>query len=97
MAGGDDGPSAHRAWWSALVSAAAFAPVVAADSAPVARSFADDAPLAAMAALLGPPIANRPAAAALPADPSRLEAFLFGLALLAFLLEWASRRLRGAA
>ena len=97
MAGGDDGPAAHRAWWGAMVSAAAFAPVVRTGRVPAAHSFGDDAPLAALAAVLGAPAATRPIAAETPADRSRLEMLLLALALVAFLSEWASRRFRGAA
>ena len=96
MAGGENGPEAHRAWWGALVSSAAFAPVIASTARTSAPAFGDAAPLAALIATLGQP-RNEPFAGGRPLpSPARREAALFALAVVAFLAEWASRRLRGA-
>jgi hypothetical protein len=88
MIGGSDAPDAHRSWWSALVSSAAYAPPVAIDA-----PLTDEAPLAAAIASLGPP-SDVTAAASGGARPP-WEAILFAVASLAFLGEWTSRRLRG--
>lgn len=97
MAGGDEGPAAHRAWWGSLVSAAAFTPLRSDSANAATTSFGDAAPLASLAAVLGPP-----RAAAMPrlrptGPDARLETALLALAIVAFLGEWASRRTRGAA
>lgn len=97
MAGGDEGPGAHRAWWGGLVGAAAFTPRVAAPAPEVPVSFGDAAPLASLVAVLGPPRAGAPGRSRVPGTDPRRELALFTLALLSFLGEWASRRLRGAA
>ncbi|HEX5831226.1 MAG TPA: hypothetical protein VFY16_09605, partial [Gemmatimonadaceae bacterium] len=89
MAGGDAAPAAHRRWWSGLVSAAAHAPAV-----PRAELALDDAPLARLVSTLGPPVA--PPRAAAPVRPDGAPWWLFAGAAIALLLEWASRRLRGA-
>ena len=97
MAGGDEGPGAHRAWWGALVSAAAFTPLRADSADARAASFGEAAPLASLVAVLGAP-RGASIARPRPAGPdARLEAALLALAVFAFLGEWASRRIRGAA
>ena len=86
-------PTAHREWWTALVSAVAYAPPAGGgDSAGVG----DPAPLAALTAALGPPSgADRgPAAPGSRMPPVWL---LFGALLAALLGETVSRRSRGAA
>jgi hypothetical protein len=88
MLGGIDAPESHRAWWSALVSSVAYAPVVAIDA-----PFTDEAPLAAAVASLGRP--SDATTAARGATRLAWEAILFAIACLALLGEWLSRRLRG--
>jgi len=94
MAGGDDAVAAHREWWSRLVSAVAYAPVVprlGSDHNPAI----DETPLASLIDALGAatpfdsPIAPR-------GDGTRTTRILFALVVVSLLLEWASRRLRGA-
>ncbi len=79
----------HGEWWGRLIASVAYAP-----AAPGIADFrADPAPLASLIGTLGAPTDATAAAtgrAALPLLP------LFILALVLFLLEWFSRRLRGA-
>jgi hypothetical protein len=97
MSGVDGAPAAHRAWWSRVVAAVAYAPRVAAAIEPdglAAGSTLDAAPVARLVATLGPS-SPRPAEAR-PGRDTRLPHWLpFLLATLALLGEWASRRLRG--
>lgn len=91
LAGGANAVSAHRHWWSGLVSAVAYRAVV-----PVTSAVPNEAaPLAALVAALGSPTgeANRAADGArwLPSP-----ALLFSLILALLLAEIAARRLRGA-
>jgi hypothetical protein len=92
MAGGDESAAAHRAWWSRLVAAVAYAPLVPRESGltPI-----DEAPLASLVDALGPsaPIDGRPTA---PTDGARITRMLFILTVASLLGEWTSRRLRGA-
>ena len=92
MSPGEDAPAGHREWWTALVSAVAYAPAAARDS----TGAGDPAPVAALAAALGPPSDRElgPAASGARMPPVWL---LFGVALAALLGETVSRRLRGAA
>jgi hypothetical protein len=90
MQGADGSVEAHRAWWSSAVAHVAYAPLP--NTALVAGL--DAAPKVALHVALGP-------AASAPALSSRfpsavLDATLRGLAFMALLGEWASRRLRGA-
>lgn len=97
LAGGDDAAEAHAGWWSALTSAAAYRPPPPGIVATVARAEgADPAPLASTVFALGPAVRELPRAGAAP-EPGRWTALLFGTFLATLLLEWASRRLRGAA
>jgi hypothetical protein len=92
MAGGDEAAAAHREWWSRLVAAVAYAPLVARPEAPDAAI--DETPLASLVDALGP--ASTFDAASVPVrDGTRPTRFLFALVVGALLLEWASRRLRG--
>jgi hypothetical protein len=91
MAGGDDAVRAHRDWWSRLVGAVAYAPVVPARSN--RRFTGDEAPLAALHAALGEPAPS--VAPVAEGDGSRTTRVLFILVAAALLLEWLSRRLRG--
>ncbi|HWZ59066.1 MAG TPA: hypothetical protein VNW46_08840 [Gemmatimonadaceae bacterium] len=93
MAGGDSSATRHRAWWAAVVSSVAYAPR---SERPVPADV-DVAPLAHLVDALGAPTA--PAASTafarrLDIDPLR-SPWIFGVLLLALLVEWASRRLRG--
>ena len=97
MTGGEDGPAAHAAWWGGLVSAAAYAPVATSASNAYAPAFGDAAPLASLAAAMGPARPTAFTGATSPVRRSGAEAALFALAIAGFLAEWASRRLRGAA
>lgn len=104
MSGGPDAMDAHRTWWARLAAGAAYAPTVsrssggagARDAAGVSGSpvRADPAPRAALAATLGAPSAA--AAATLPASREALGVATFTVLALLLLLEWASRRARGA-
>lgn len=96
MEGPDGAPAAHRAWWSSLVGAVAYTPVVqrtpaATGAAPTAP---DPAPFASLVAALGAP--SDAAADAGPLPPRPWEVLLFAVLLGGLLVEWASRRLRGA-
>ena len=92
MAGGDESAAAHREWWSRLVGAVAYAPLV--PRGPGVRSI-DETPLASLVAALGPPT---PLDAGLVAhgDNARITWMLFILVAACLIAEWASRRLRGA-
>jgi len=87
MAGGANGVEEHRAWWAGLVAS-----VARVEHTPL-PAVADEAPLAAIVQLLGPPSAR-------PADIATAGAFPRGWAFAALaaalLLQWLSRRLRGA-
>ena len=89
MAGGESSVQAHRDWWADLVAGVAYAGRITRQPAPVS----DEAPLAALIDRLGP-------ASRAPAGPGPglgfSRAWLFGLLAAALLLEWSSRRLRGA-
>jgi hypothetical protein len=93
MAGGDEAATAHREWWSRLVAAVAYAPIVRRESA--GDVSIDETPLASLIDALGPsvPLDTR-------LEPSRDEhlitRLLFAVTIVALLLEWTSRRLRGA-
>ncbi|MFP5355329.1 MAG: hypothetical protein ACLGIK_09280, partial [Gemmatimonadota bacterium] len=90
MEGGDDAPAAHRAWWSGLVGAVAYAPLVQLADAPPT----DEAPYAALVGALGAP-APGAGAGAPPDSRTAWERILFALLVGALLAEWGSRRLRG--
>lgn len=97
MEGDDTAPAAHRRWWSAVVGSVAYAPVVArlAPSADDTTTL-DPAPRAALVAALGAPqLGVAPAAPPARSSPWP-DSFLFAAAVAALLLEWSSRRLRGA-
>lgn len=92
----DDAVDAHRAWWAALVSGVAYAPRHEL-AAPIT---AEPTPLATLVDALGPRAAHQPPDArqvdARWIDDSRLIPWLLALFFSALLMEWASRRLRGA-
>lgn len=88
MAGGEDAPRAHAAWWSQLVT------TVARRVERAKEGGASAAPYAAAVAALGAPVSREirdggPGTALWP--------WLLGLSLAALFGEWTSRRLRGAA
>lgn len=86
-----DAPHAHRAWWAGIVSAVAYAPRF---TVQVTEPL-EPTPLASLVATLGAPAHEQVASGGLLADP-RIVSALFALLLAALILEWASRRLRGA-
>jgi hypothetical protein len=93
MSGGDEAAAAHREWWSRLVAAVAYAPLVA--RATTTDDAIDETPLASLIDALGP--ASTIDGPVMPArDGTRTTRFLYALVVGALLLEWASRRLRGA-
>lgn len=91
MGGGEAAVQAHRDWWADLVAGVAYAGRITRRPTPVT----DEAPLATLIDRLGP-------ATGAPAGPGQgrglglSRAWLFGLLAAALLLEWSSRRLRGA-
>ena len=96
MAGGDEAASAHREWWSRLVSAVAYAPLVQRTSTgDVALGTIDETPLASLIDALGS-ATTLTAGLAPETDGTAPTRVLFALVVASLLLEWASRRLRGA-
>lgn len=89
MGGGAAAVQDHRDWWADLVAGVAYAGRAMKQPRPVA----DEAPLATIIDRLGPSGA-KPRAPGPGFGISR--AWLFGVLAAALLLEWASRRLRGA-
>jgi hypothetical protein len=92
MSGGEEAVAAHREWWSRLVAAVAYAPLVPRASAPSAL---DETPLASLIDALGPaaPLDSR----LVPrTNDARITWTLFALVVASLLAEWTSRRLRGA-
>lgn len=91
LGGGARALDAHRAWWTALVSAAAYRAVVE-----VPRRRDDDAPVARLVHSLGTPTsAERVTGDDAPWTPP--PTLLFALVSALVMAEIASRRLRGAA
>jgi len=91
LAGTGDAPAAHREYWSQLISAAAYRA-----TKPIAGSRAanaDAAPLASLYAALGPPTVahGTPVIAG-----ARLPWWMLAALAALLLMEWGSRRLRGA-
>jgi hypothetical protein len=93
MAGGDEAAAAHRAWWSRIVSAVAYTPLIPRQTR--SQSRIDESPLASLVEALGP-AATGDAGAATHGGSQWVTWFLFILATTSLLLEWTSRRLRGA-
>ncbi|HEX7120605.1 MAG TPA: hypothetical protein VF212_17565 [Longimicrobiales bacterium] len=89
MAGGEDAPERHRTWLAGLVARVAYAGRTPVDAPPT-----DVAPLATLMDALGAP--TPPGIPGAGIDPTALAPWIFGLLMAALLLEWASRRLRGA-
>jgi hypothetical protein len=98
MEGAAGALEAHRGWWSSMVASVAHASPATGDSLPQAaaasESTADAAPLAHLYDALGEPTPAPPAGA--PAHLPRDTRWFLPVILLALLLEWSSRRLRGA-
>jgi hypothetical protein len=92
MGGGGEAALAHREWWSRLVAAVAYAPLVPRASAPSAL---DETPLASLIDALGPaaPLDSRLEPRT---NDARITWTLFALVVASLLAEWTSRRLRGA-
>ncbi len=94
MAGPDGSVDTQRRWWTALVGSVAYRPTLAAEPEVAAH----DAPLARMAAALGPAASIDYARQSPGGDPrKRPPWWLFVAGMVALVGEWASRRLRGAA
>jgi hypothetical protein len=87
MQGGDDAVAAHRAWWTRAVAAAVGTPAPAAFTS----TNPEGAPLARLVDALGAPT-ERPASDA----PRGLPGWLLASICVILLVEWGSRRLRGA-
>jgi len=79
----------HREWWARVVGSVAYAPRM--EMRPRGR---DASPLASLVDALGPPTARAPSR--LPARDGNPEVWMFALLSIALLVEWASRRWRGA-
>lgn len=103
MAGPEGAPEEHRRWWAGLVASVAYAPRAAAGDAalatgaagPTAASILDGAPLAGLIDAVGEPAAA-PAGAAPAEQRPRMPWWAMAVATVALLMEWGSRRLRGA-
>ena len=106
MEGRDDGAAAHRTWWLELVeSVSGLMPSEARMRPADARWPGAQAPYADLIARIGSPL-RRDSASRPPAAPAGRRAVdssgvdwrfpLFLLAMAALLVEWSSRRLRGA-
>ena len=93
MAGGDAAATAHREWWSRLVAAVAYAPIVR--RASTGDVMIDETPLASLVDALGAPV-SLDRTLVPPRDETGITRLLFAVAMLGLLLEWTSRRLRGA-
>ncbi len=92
MAGlADDAVEAHRLWWSALASGVAYAPRF--DRQVPGR--VEPTPLATLVERIGRPASRELELAGILDDP-RLLPLLFGVLVGLLMLEWVSRRLRGA-
>lgn len=92
MAGlAEDAVEAHRLWWSALASGVAYAP----RSDRRISGQVEPTPLATLVDRIGAPAPRELELAGVLDDP-RLLPLLFGVLMGLLMLEWASRRLRGA-
>ena len=91
MGGMESDPArGYQLWWSNMVSSIIDAPR---NALPVSGTV-EPTPMASLVATLGPSETEQ-APQANPLDDPRLLPILFGIMMGAFLLEWASRRLRG--
>jgi hypothetical protein len=89
MGGDDDAVAEHRAWWADLVAAVAHVGRLPRES----HAVADEVPLVRIVERLGP---SSPAPADTAQRGSIQPAWLFGILATALVLQWTSRRLRGA-
>ena len=89
MEGRGDPVEDYRNWWSSVVSGAAYAPRIARDSVRVT----DAAPIVTLVSALGPPSAREIRLGV--GDGGRWMVFLFVVAVMALVLETASRRIDG--
>ena len=89
MAGGEDAPETHRTWLAGLVSRVAYTGRTQLAAVPT-----DPAPVARLIDRLGPPT-TAPATQPSP-RPEELLPWIFAALCTALLLEWLSRRTRGA-
>ncbi len=99
MEGRDESAEAHRRWWNSLASAVAYSPSAADRQASLEASFPGDAaPTADLYARLGEPLAAGASTTTsrVPHTPRIPLWLLITIASAALLVEWASRRLRGA-
>ncbi|MEO8201795.1 MAG: hypothetical protein ABI679_14795 [Gemmatimonadota bacterium] len=86
MEGGPDAVAAHRAWWASLVASVAY-------RSPVSpNAHVDPAPRSSLIRALGAPSSLVPSRSRSPRYP-----WVLAIMTLCLLLEWTSRRLRGAA
>ena len=92
MAGGDESAAAHREWWSRLVAAVAYAPLVPRTSGVTSI---DETPLASLVDALGPPT-PMDGGVSTRRNTASITWMLFVLVAASLLAEWTSRRLRGA-
>lgn len=90
MAGGDEAPERHREWLAGVVASVAYAGRMPVAGVPPTNA----APLAALIDRLGP--AEEAAGVRPLPEPAVLARWLFAALCLALLVEWASRRTRGA-
>src|SRR5690606_32373053 len=92
LAGGEEeAPERHRTWLAGLVASVAYA-----GREELAVPPTNAAPLATLIDRLGPAVAEAYADAGGGMDPAVLARWLFAALCLALLVEWASRRTRGA-
>lgn len=96
MEGADDAADAHRRWWtSVLATASAIAPANARAFTADSHLPGDAAPFADWIARVGPAHDANTTAPTRDGAPAPLW-WLFAVATVALLVEWTSRRLRGA-
>jgi len=93
MSGGDEAVRAHRDWWSRVVASVAYTPIVPRRA--TLETVSDEVPLASLYDALGAPT-QWDRASVTPPDSSRMTSILFAIVVGSLLLEWVSRRLRGA-
>jgi hypothetical protein len=89
MGGGDAALREHRDWWAGLIAGVAYTGRIVRPP----QGVSDEAPLATLMTRLGPASGAPSRTDGTPRISSRV---LFALLMAALLLEWASRRLRGA-
>lgn len=90
MSGGNDAPAQHREWWTQAVASVAYAPAITHSAIAT-----DNAPIAHLVAVLGPP--SRQTGPTLASGAGSISLWLlYAILSLSLLGEWASRRLRGS-